>query len=239
MFEEVVKNMEAEEQELSPPVKRGYGAVYAQFDIDAARRRFAVYEDRIQKMRLEMTALEVKDDLSSGKATEMISQVNGLIREIDDKRKSVTGDHRKFVRSVDAFVKGFRDHLEGIVREAKDKLGRYAYRKELERREAERKAREERERQQKKLDEAAKKAKVDPVKLPEMVMPEKREPVRSESGTASTRMVWTFEIMDATQLPREYLMPNEKAIKAAVDAGIRNIAGVKIYEKPFVTVRRN
>lgn len=60
---------------------------------------------------------------------------------------------------------------------------------------------------------------------------------RTSSGMATTRMVWTAEVVDVSQLPAEYLLPNTAAINAAVRAGVREIAGVRIYEKPSVSVR--
>lgn len=44
------------------------------------------------------------------------------------------------------------------------------------------------------------------------------------------RKVPKFEVLDASKLPREYLCADEKAIRAAVNAGTREIAGVRIWE---------
>jgi hypothetical protein len=44
------------------------------------------------------------------------------------------------------------------------------------------------------------------------------------------RKVAKFEVLDAAKLPREYLCADEKAIRAAVNSGTREIAGVRIWE---------
>jgi colicin import membrane protein len=44
------------------------------------------------------------------------------------------------------------------------------------------------------------------------------------------RKVAKFEVTDAAKLPREYLCADEKAIRAAVNAGAREISGVRIWE---------
>jgi hypothetical protein len=65
----------------------------------------------------------------------------------------------------------------------------------------------------------------------------KTGPVKSEFSTLSVSKKWVFEIEDATQVPLRYLSPDEKKIKAAVDSGLRDIPGVKIYEKETVISR--
>ncbi len=57
------------------------------------------------------------------------------------------------------------------------------------------------------------------------------------SKLKSLRKEWTFSIIDKDNIPRQYLIPDEKAIKAAVKGGQREIAGIKIYEKESITLR--
>jgi hypothetical protein len=49
--------------------------------------------------------------------------------------------------------------------------------------------------------------------------------------------VWDFKIIDPAQIPAEFMMVNEKAIRAAVKAGVRNIPGVKIYQREELAVK--
>lgn len=48
---------------------------------------------------------------------------------------------------------------------------------------------------------------------------------------------WAFEITDAAQVPREYLMVDEKKIREAVTNGERIIPGVRIYQSESLTIR--
>lgn len=60
----------------------------------------------------------------------------------------------------------------------------------------------------------------------------------NQSGeNASVRMVWAFEIKDIAQIPSEYLVLNEKAVREAIKAGVREIPGLKIYQKPTVAIK--
>jgi hypothetical protein len=55
--------------------------------------------------------------------------------------------------------------------------------------------------------------------------------VESESGTLRFRKHWTFEIIKESEVPREFLAVDETAIRKAVNAGAREIKGVRIFEE--------
>lgn len=60
---------------------------------------------------------------------------------------------------------------------------------------------------------------------------------RSTLGTTTVRKIWTFEITNESAIPREYLVADEKKIRAVVKAGIRNIDGVRVFEIDQLSVR--
>lgn len=50
-------------------------------------------------------------------------------------------------------------------------------------------------------------------------------------GSVVNTKRWTFEVIDAAKVPREYLMVDEQKIRAAVDVSqVREIPGVRIYQ---------
>lgn len=55
----------------------------------------------------------------------------------------------------------------------------------------------------------------------------------------SSRENWDFEIINPDAIPREYLIPDEKAIRSVVKAlkGKTNIAGIRVFDKGTVAVR--
>lgn len=60
----------------------------------------------------------------------------------------------------------------------------------------------------------------------------------NQSGeNATVRMIWTFEVQDIKQVPTEFLMVNDKAVREAIKNGIHEIAGLKIYQKPTVAIK--
>lgn len=69
------------------------------------------------------------------------------------------------------------------------------------------------------------------------VMSEARGPIRSSGGAAAgIRKTWTFEVTDEKLVPRQYLVVDEKAVKAAIAAGERSIPGIRIFEKETVAI---
>jgi len=55
----------------------------------------------------------------------------------------------------------------------------------------------------------------------------------------STREHWDFRITDPSKLPREYLIPNEAAIRSVVKGlkGQTNIPGVEVFRDDVVAGR--
>lgn len=64
-----------------------------------------------------------------------------------------------------------------------------------------------------------------------------QENINLSTSSASVSMVWDFEVIDKSQLPLDYLKVDEVAIRNAIRNGERTIAGVKIYQKPQVSLR--
>lgn len=65
----------------------------------------------------------------------------------------------------------------------------------------------------------------------------KQEKINLSTSGASISMVWDFEIIDKAQIPLEFLKVDETAIRNAIRAGEREISGVKIFQKPQLSLR--
>jgi hypothetical protein len=213
------------------------GAV-VDLNIDGARRALRIFEDKVSVMEAEAQSIEVKTSAAAANATEMTGQVKRLANQIDARRKEIIAEPDSFVRKVNGFVKPLSDRLKALESLLKRKLSDHAYQVELQGREIERKQNEARIELQKQVDAEAKAKGVESVVIAPVAMPTKKEPVRSDSAVSSAVMVWKHEVIDAAAVPREYLMVDDRAITAAVKAGIRNINGVRIFEDAEMRVRR-
>jgi exonuclease VII large subunit len=58
-----------------------------------------------------------------------------------------------------------------------------------------------------------------------------------EDGKLTKVKKWVWELEDEQSIPREYLTLDEKKIDEAVKQGIRNIPGIKVFEKEEITMR--
>lgn len=57
-----------------------------------------------------------------------------------------------------------------------------------------------------------------------------------EEGSFQMKKSWTFEVTDFGSVPHEYFTLDEKKIRAAVRSGVRDIAGVRIFEEDTMAV---
>lgn len=209
----------------------------ALFSIDGAKREFLPYAAKIEEMVRQSKAHEVKDDVTNTQAVAMTGQVKKLLKEIETARKAIIEKPDSFVRSVNGFVKSFTDQIKSIEDDLKRKSAEYTYQLELERRKREREAQEEARKLQERINAEAKAAHVEAPVITMPVMPPPPKVTRTEYGSQHIRLDWVFEVEKPELVPREYLCVDERKIKDAVKAGVRNISGVKIYEKPTAITR--
>jgi hypothetical protein len=207
-------------------------------DIEAAKRAFEPYRQKIAQMQEAATALEIHDDEGEKSAVDSAAKAKRLVTDLENQRKKVIAQPDRFVRDVNAFVRVFRKPLDEVVEVLRGKIGQHQYAKEVERRKVEAAMREEAAKLQAKLKAEAAQAGIEPPPVMPVPAPRPDSITRTESGaSASIRTAWTAEITDPDQVPREYCSPDQAKITQAVKAGIREIPGVKIFEKPTTILR--
>lgn len=70
------------------------------------------------------------------------------------------------------------------------------------------------------------------------IQPEIRKTTYGQSGAVFTaKKVWDFELTDLSQVPVEFVKLDDVKIRNAVRAGIRDIPGIRIYEKDVAQVK--
>lgn len=217
-------------------------ADYYDGQIKAARELFGQYEQAIKDMVEEAKALTVQNTAQEQKALDLGLPLDRLFKRIEEARISFVDGPNKYVKAVNSLAKHYQGIIDDGRRAVKDQLNGFARQKVLE---AQRQAIEEQkardavrkaaEAEVAKLKKEAEKAGLTApeIELPPMVelaLPVAPKTVRSSEGKATTVKTWKFEITDTTQVPREYLMVDEKKVRAAVKDGVRNIPGVNIFE---------
>jgi len=222
---------------LDPIKSEVVSTIIDQWDIDKAKAKFAGYTRELEGVKKLAKDLVVSDDKSAKQSIEMVAQADKLFKTLDKKRKEIIDKPDTFVRSFNSFVKVFKDSLASIMADGKKKFADYGYSLELQRRIDEKKAQDEVKKKQDELDKKAEKAGVQPVEMPKMVAPVKREPVRSSSGSASIKTEWDYEVLDLSKVPRNWLCVDQSKVKITIKAGIRKIEGIRIFEKPVTRYR--
>ena len=205
--------------------------------IEEAKEKLKVYVEKIDSMVLEANALVVNTDSTNEAAVLIGTSAKQIYKKLEDQRKALIEEPSAFLKSVNAFCKIFTDKLSGIESTAKSKISQYRAVQEQARREAEAAARKATEDLQKKLDAEAKEKGTEPVKVEAPIVPKKETTTRTETGAAYGRKVWSFTIEDVNAVPREYMVPSDSKIRDAIKGGVREIAGVRIFEETKTSFR--
>mgnify|MGYP000761340369 CR=1 FL=1 len=184
-----------------------------------------------------------------------------FLKEISQKKKDFKAQRDKYVKPMKDSIKAIDeklqepikllDKMETIVRETLNNYLAEVNRREQERLALEKKkAEEEALRKMEELEQAkAQSGEYDEVtqkaiartvdheqnKLVEATT--KQEKINLSTSGASVSMVWDFEIIDKAQIPLEFLKVDETAIRNAIRSGQREINGVKIFQKPQLSLR--
>lgn len=176
----------------------------------------------------ELRAITTEDE--AGGYAETAKAIKGVAAMVEAARKKEKADILEAGRTVDGFFSKMADQLKAVADKLVGEINTFQ-RAKLE---AERRAREEAEKKAK--EEAALFDEPVPVAAPVAVKEAAR--VTSFSGVKATASrKWVHEVTDAQQVPRQYLMVNEAAIKAAIAGGAREIPGVRIFEDVRTAIR--
>jgi hypothetical protein len=247
------------------PVKKALEPYLAKIDAMAVQAQaVTVKDDATQAQAVEMAgqvkrlgkAIETARKEFVAAPNDYVGQVNGLAKSITAKTDAIERGLKAKLREYDDVVEAARIKAEAEARKAAIEAQRLI---DEEARLAREKADAEAAEAKRIADEAAKagsahaahlaevaaaeQAKAEVVSNMEIVkvevpfIPKSTGVVHTASGTSSPKKHWTFKVQDAKAVPREYLMVNEKAIRQAVAQGVRNIAGVCIFEDKQIAIR--
>lgn len=202
-------------------------------------------------------ALQIVDDATLTDANALGSDVASTLRSVEKRRKFFVEPLNNHVKTINELFRKMCEPLKSADEQLRRKIlaFRAAEQERIDdaRREAEAKAREEARKAQEKAA-AAEAARIagDNRKAAQLERAaEKAQSVAESTATTAavllgagpaksmdagdgaknkTSRVWRFEVVDAAQVPRQFLAVDEKSIRAAVAQGAREIPGVRIFE---------
>ena len=187
----------------------------------------------------EAKALTVESAEDLATATELLNDITRRQKEVDAERVTVNQPHLDAGRRVDDAFRGPQQDLDLAKTVTKNQIRVYQDRLERERRAEEQRLRELAEKERRELEALSQVAE-------EEGLEETAEELRREADSIAAPIVpsrvqrteglamreeWRFEIVDASKLPRQFLIPNEQAIRAHVKSmkGQAQIPGVRIW----------
>jgi len=185
-----------------------------------ARNELSAIESRTAAIVFPAHKLEVTTVEQENKALTILKAIKGQLDMIEEKRVSITQPINQSLRRTNDMFKKLSVPLtqaDEIIRrkilafrtEQDEKANR-----EQARREAIQESHRERGHETKEL-----------------------APVVAETGNSVTEMRWTYDVVDIRKVPKEYVELNLGAIRKAIIGGMRNIPGLRIYQKPVLSVR--
>jgi len=156
-------------------------------------------------------------------------------QELQEKLRREAEEANRLARE-EAARKAEMETRARLEREAQERRAREA---ETAAQEQERRAREaaEIEVARKKAEEEAKAAEIEAPTVMAPVIPKAENVTRTETGAAFQRKAWEFELADIEQVPRAYLILDEKRVRDAIRMGVRQIAGIRIFETSKTVLR--
>lgn len=214
----------------------------------------AALEARARALRDDVGALVVASEAGKVAATDVLARIQTFQREAESERVRLVrplNDHVKLVN--DAFKRVLRP-VDEADRALRDKV--LAYNREQQRLAAQKAAEAEALRFQSaaRLQEAEKaEAKGETgvaeqlltgavaseqgakAAQAEAVLPSRH--VVTGAGSSTVRKEWTFTVTDRAQVPREYLILDERRVREAIRGGVRVIPGLDIFQEEKLAVR--
>lgn len=188
----------------------------------------AQYKTTETELRREGTAVEqatsqcfelqVTDQASYDLAAEATRYVKEQIKTLEDKRKSVTGPLLAVKREIDGWFKPVVEQWRLAEADLKDKMIDHARSV----REANRKAQEEA---------------VAADSPEEAVAALQTIAAKPQAKGTHTVKRWKYEVIDVGSVPVEYLAVDDREVKSAIKAGVREIDGLRIYQEEGLAVR--
>lgn len=198
--------------------------------------------EEVLSLHEQVNALEVNTDDDYAKAGDLATIVNSKSKAIDEMRKFFTGPLNAQVKSINGLFNPKIEEADEIVKTIKGKMQVYFNKKEEARLKEERRLQAIRDKANEKREEAGKEIIAEPVKQ----VAEVQRMVTSDNSKTTVKKVWTHEIVSINELPEEVKKAIfaeayrkgicDSVIKKFIDAGMREMTGVKIYEEARVNL---
>ena len=162
-----------------------------------------------------------------GTASQVISWIAGAKKTYESLRKKLVQPLNDHVKMINDMFKTEVSPLEQADQVMRGKM--ISYQQLKEKKVAEERARIEAE--------AKKLAKKEQVPIKEVLKSTELPQAETKVGNTVFKKYWTYEVVDLKKVPREYLVLDTTKVQKVVNAGIREIDGIRIFETDRIATR--
>lgn len=212
-----------------------------------------IKNEAIIKLEKKVNELKITNNEEFGLSNDLLKKIKELIKTIELYRKELVTPINEKVKKINDSFKPVSEKANNIKKNLENKI--IEYNKLLEKKafeEIEKKRKEELAEleKQKKIKESVssflnnneiteKEIKsidneIDRIKEKNI---EIKSTFKTENSNTNIRKKWIYEILNSSLVPKEYCKPDHEKIMNAINLGIRNIAGLKIFEKSIISSR--
>lgn len=220
----------------------------------------------IKKLVGPANRLKVSDKATMDIAQNTLQQIKAIANKLEEKRVELVKPSQEYVKTIQTLYHDINKPLEACTKILKDQLSKYAEILRQERIANEKRIRDEQKKVQDELDrqkalEAKEKEELeklfgasDETELEvahseiESAAIENQQKVselqtqsalkaNEENKVKGEKLVWEFEIEKQMLVPERFKIVDDKIIRAAIAAGMREIPGVRIFQKTIIQVR--
>ena len=163
------------------------------------------------------------------KSVEDVEKASVFLKKLRDTEKMIEAKRLEFTKPLNQSLKAINATFKQVKEPLVEARG-FLTNRVLTWKTAERERIEKEEERRRKIQEAHEK-KGHEVKAPVVI-----DRPDTQIGNTQTRKTWTFEVVDFSKVPDDHKMINSPTIMAQVRAGVREIAGLKIYQKESIAI---
>ena len=205
------------------------------------KQEVALYKSQTEEAIATANKIVIQNDDDEKMVADVRAKIKTLGNSIDATRKMLVDPHRAVVDAVNGELQPMIKSLTGADDTIKAKITSFRQAKQdAINRENERIRKEAEAKEKQRLIEQMKSGgdmeDAPPAPVPQYIPPAPKTTVGDGGGKISERKTWTFKVTDLSKVPLEYMMLNEKMVKAAVSSGKRGteIPGIEIYQESKV-----
>lgn len=176
--------------------------------------------------------LTVKDAASNQLAASLLVDLKRAEKQVKEAKDFLVGPLKKHVKDIEARFKPTLEALANADMALRSKVITYRQQEEAK----VEKARQEALTKALAAQEKGQHAKATALATEAVALTGPAKQTMAEDGALQAKKRWTFEVTDFKLVPREYLTVDDREVNTAIRAGVRDVPGLRIFQKDELAV---